>query len=260
MGSPMLFALLLPIVLDAAHASCGLDHCPIPPLERGRAVARIRATAAGSGGYSETFLGGEVRVGPTRLSALAPLLTVHDGDGAQVGLGNALANVAVDTPWPASIGLQAELPTSSAVVFGDRHVLLLPYAQAEWAGPVQVRGQLGWAFQVGGADHGDGHHHHGDHSHGDHHGDAGAGVPINPHTTSELLGRVTVRRAVWRVEPELGVDVIQELVDAQQTPLVGLASLGTAVERVLLRAQVQVPLTEARRNDLRGLFEANLTF
>ena len=64
----------------------------------------------------------------------------------------------------------------------------------------------------------------------------------------------------WPAEPGLGVDVNQELVDAWQTPVVGLASVGTAVEPVLLRAQVPVPLTESRRNDLRGLFEASLTF
>ena len=174
-----------------------------------------------------------IRSYTARIAALVPTVTVSDGHGTQVGLGNAVAGAEVETPWPVRLGLQGKLPTATDSAFGDAHVLLLQYA-----GAVTVNAQVGWARQVDGG----GHHHH--HHHGHDHG-----LQLNPHTASELLGRVVLSRPVWRVEPGLGVDVVHELVDQRQTPVTGLVTLAAGPERLRVQSQLQVPLTDARRND-----------
>ena len=245
----MSLLLALTLMTDTAEASCGLEHCAPDTLDRGQAMTRARVTTADGGWYSETFVGGNLRLGRVRIAALVPTVTVSDGHGTQVGLGNAVAGAEVETPWPVRLGLQGELPTATDSAFGDAHALLLPYARLQYAGAVTVNAQVGWARQVDGG----GHHHH--HHHGHDHG-----LQLNPHTASELLGRVVLSRPVWRVEPGLGVDVVHELVDQRQTPVTGLVTLAAGQERLRVQTQLQVPLTDARRNDLRGVVGVTVGF
>ena len=235
------------LMLGIAEASCGLDHCPVDTPERIHAQSRVRVPSADGGWYSETFLGGSFRYRSVQVSAVVPTVTVNDGHGTKVGLGNALIGTEYATPWPVRFGVQGELPTATGSPFGDAHPLVLPYGRLEWAGPLTVEAQVGWARQIGG---GHDHHHHHGHSHG---------LEINPHTSSELLGRMVLSKPVWRIEPGLGVDVVHELVDHRQTPVTGLVTVATG-QRVRGTAQLQVPLTQARRNDLRGVVGVSVGF
>lgn len=262
----MLLTLLAPVLLalsGPAQASCGLEVCPLDAAPtgpdrslQGRVLVRHTAAPDSAAWYTESFLGGSLM--PTdrlQLGASVPLLLVQDAYGPWVGLGNSIATVdgaILDrSALTGAVGLQLELPTTTRDTHDDGgHLVALPYARvAAGSGAVDVRVRAGWARVLALSD---------DHAHPDM--AFSPAVEVNPHTDSELLlrleGGATLTRGPARLRLAAGA---QHIRPAEEAPLLAASPvLEVALARLLLRGQVELPLTEPHRFSRR--LTLNVTF
>ena len=249
------------------RASCGLDQCPVPGFgqapESWAVSATTRYTAVQKDSwYLEQFVGLQRRLGPIdALGLITPIVHNAQGSESMTGLGNLVAygewqpisGKKVGRGFHGALGLQLEMPTSQDDALGDGHFLLMPYGRlayvkARW----DLRSQLGWGQSLSGGHHHH-HHHHGHEDHGEpHHGDQSLPA-VNPHSSSELLFRTSLglltpsKHGQWRLG--LGLDGVQELVDAQRLLLQMQVAMGWTASHWGLNLVTDLPVTEARRWD-----------
>ena len=239
---------------SSAHASCGLDMCPMhvessAPESSLRPTFRARLTTVDStAGYLETVAGLSLAVYPRlRLGVQIPMVMVQQGGSGTAGLGNVIAmgNWSVldrQDDLVLDLGAQLEVPTVRNPALGDGHFLLLPTLQTGWhPGSTIMMAVLGWGRVLEGE-----HHHH------------AAGSIVNPHANSELLLRLDGGRS-W----ELGQSSIRSTVRADAIQVLGHSSggdlivttgptLGFSGERLNSELFVLVPVTEAERYQIRA--------
>ncbi|GEM_PF-1817143 len=240
-----------------AHASCGLDQCPIdaaPTSSDAPAVAlrshtRVSAAAGATGAwYGETYVGALVLApGSVRLGGSLPLVALSTPEGTVAGVGNAVVVVDWAVPvrsstWRAAVGSQVELPTATDGDLGEAHLMVLPYGRVEALGSAfGFTVTAGWARTVAPG-------------HGHSHGHDGTPL-VNPHSDSELrlrgqAGWTRARGQDWlRLGPQ--IDVVQELVETRSTLVSAGPFLDIGTGRTTIRIRGELPLTEARRTDAR---------
>lgn len=263
--------ILLGALLRPAAASCGLEMCPpdAAPTAPARALsARVmtRQTTAplGAAWYAESFLGASLPLGEhLQVGGSLPILLVQDAYGLWMGLGNALvladwqssssSSAAAPDPVVGALGLQLELPTTNRDTHDDGgHLVALPYARATATlGSVDLRGRLGVAQSLS--------THAADHTHSTL--AFSPAVEVNPHADTEALGRLELGwthtgAALW-LRPALLAEAIQELVAEDGGGggggllLTASPVLEVAHRRLLLRGQLELPMTSVRRFDRR---------
>jgi len=256
-------ALVASIGAAPAKASCGLDRCPVPADGAESpalfsATSTLRHTTAEGGWYGEAFVGAVVQPNDwSRLEASMPLV-VYAGDDDVQGLGNSV--VLAELLWTADDelsvggGLQAELPTAIDEALGDDHLVLLPYmslhAMKDRTGATTW---LGWGRALGAsgeathADHGH------DHSH-DH--QQSTTLAVNPHSASELLGRVELGHrlpfssATLQLRPFVLASGWLPLGD-EDAGLDAGGGIGLGFGLTTARVSASAPLTSPERSKLR---------
>lgn len=240
----VMFGLIM--MVGEAQASCGLEMCPLDaaPTPRSalqaRSLTRYTADPTTAAWYAETFVGGGVRLRQgVMLGASLPLLYVQDAAGGWLGLGNTVAIVDWQRDTLAA-GLQLELPTTTRDTHDDAgHVVAFPYVRALRAwGRWDARARAGWGRSLSFSEE--------DHEHGV------AFSPyaeVNPHSDSELQLRAEAGWQVSGVRPALSTAFIQEFGGDTLLTLNPVVELRR--EQILLRAQLEHPLTAARRFEQR---------
>ena len=249
-----------------------MDVCGLAPNEpdsdSGVPVALIgdvRHTTVGDGNYTETTLGGTVRIGE-RLSAggRVPIVSVHQADERTSGLGNAVAFSQVrllDTTARThlALGLQIEAPTVSDDALGDAHFLMLPNIQLAWSNSsAHFSSILGFGHILdytsgnSGTD-GHSHHHHGaEAGHTNH-----SSSIVNRHASREALTRIdggmAWNAAAARMTAAVRADGILELDGDASDRLIVSTGPVISVSRGTLTAELSalLPVSSARRYESR---------
>ncbi len=262
---PMFAAAALFISMGAApaQASCGLDRCPMPADGAESpalfsATSTLRHTTAAGGWYGEAFVGAVVQ--PTdwsRLEASMPFV-VYAGDDDIQGLGNSVVLAELlwvgDDALSVGGGLQAELPTATDDALGDDHLVLLPYmsvhAMKDRTGATTW---LGWGRALGTSSDTTAAHHGHDHSHAH---QASSTLEVNPHSASEMLGRVELGHrlpfssSVLQLRPFALVSGWLPLGD-EDAGLTAGGGLGLGLGLTTARISASAPLTSPERSKLR---------
>lgn len=274
----LMLAVVQTLPTGVAHASCGLDQCPVPEQTVTPGPWRLSATTrvtrvAPQAWYAEGFLGLTRQLAwGTALGLIVPGVHNAQGDESLSGLGNTVIygewrqkapSKTTTAGFRGRVGLQLEIPTAQDEALGDGHYLLMPYgglgyAQATW----DLRTTLGLGQSLSGGHHH--HHHHEGHQEADDPPSQGVLPAVNPHSSTELLfrGSLGYRVDSGPVHGRLGfgIDGVQELVDAQQTLIQAQVELQARGPRFGFSLGADLPMTEARRWQARGRVGLQLTF
>lgn len=212
-------------LVGTAHASCGLDVCPLDQPDPGAADASpvavhvptlfrlSRFSLEGEGGhYVETLVRGEYRGLSGWVFAVAlPIVHLMIDDGADhTGLGNAVLlaewDHALSPAWSLGAGAQLELPIGDAEHgIASDHTEVLPYGRASVAlAQLRVSASVGVRLAVAGDEPAAGAEAHGI---GVLHTPSPTGHPlyVNPHEGRELVYRGLLEYALLeqRIRPGL---------------------------------------------------------
>ena len=266
-----MYTLLLPLFFSDAHATCGLDHCPMPestnsPASLMLGLSSSRATDAQAESIELALGGTWTFYDAVQIGAWLPLVTAQGNDGWLHGTGNPLAFAAWNSdpqgPLGWGGGLQMELPLASQSELGDAHWMVLPYAKF-WANgelsgaPYQAIVHIGWARALESANAPHGHHDHGEHDHSSSHSTASL---IWPHTDNELQARMEFTLPVREhFSGGLRIDGIHEV--AEQRTLV-MSGIVATYSRSKLSTQIALtaPITDDKRLDYRATWRMSYNF
>ena len=261
-----MYPLLLPLLVSNAHATCGLDHCPMPETTQSPAsmmlgVSSSRATVM-QADSAEIAIGGTWTLHEAvQFGAWMPVVAA-DNEGTWLrGTGNPLAfaawnsNLEHNIGWGA--GLQAELPFASEPELGDSHWMLLPYAkfwaEADLSGaPFKLIAHVGWAKALEGEDDHHGHHGHDDH----HHGSEGhTSALIWPHTDNEVQARAELILPVrTHFSGGLRLDAVHEITEKRTLLMSGIVGIYSR-QNFSTQIAITAPVTDAQRLDYRATWQ-----
>jgi hypothetical protein len=211
-----------------AAAYCGLESCPRSPQQAGDGWSLsggvdVRQTSFEylrlGGDYTEVAPRADLAVGPLRLGAVAPLVTLRFLGETRTGAGNPLfaaeGRILDGGRGGVALGCQYEAPLGDADEgIADDHSMLMPYARADvGARGVRIVAQVGYRFTASEGGSGEAAsaappagarlarlRFHAGHDHA-------APRLVNPHDDRELLWRTTwsAARPLLRTHPSVQV-------------------------------------------------------
>lgn len=274
-------ACVLTVVVSprAAHASCGLDECPlippgpqtpagaaerpaivvVPPMFRYTSFSFTEMDMDGS--YVEAIVRAEYRgLRQFVFAASVPLTVLMMNGETATGLGNAVAlaewthrnqGISMDTMF--GVGAQLEIPVGDVDSgIASNHFEVLPYVRAtaligQWFGFAQLGARLSLD---------------GGHSHG--HG--GAAMVVNPHSDRELTyragGGMSLGRSGSTVSAFIDGQRVIDDHDADTTSFVnvGIETSWQVHRQVSIRTLGALPVTTPGRYDWRAGMGVNVRF